>query len=149
MNLQGTTSQARFLCFMYSIQSRHRIHGLAIDNVPALLAETCKTLDGSLFIFMTMCQTEFIIQPSVQAAMQLLSSYHRDGMILNIFAPHWIYKAASYVIEHANEVNTILQCSIFAAQVFERCAAKWPSSRTLQESIQNLSTLNRLGATTR
>ena len=123
---------------MYAMQSKYRTHRLTTDdNISTFLAETYNTLGPSPIIFTTMCLTEFMIHPSVQSAMEVLSAYRQEGMILNIFSSHWVYKAAIYVIQHGDE-GSIMNGSSTASQVLERCAFKWPNARNLLGALQNL-----------
>ncbi|KAF9891708.1 hypothetical protein FE257_003720 [Aspergillus nanangensis] len=134
--LQETTPQARYLCSLYARQSKCRTDSCSP------VADTCEIPEPAPIIFTTMCQTRFMAQASVASAMQVLATYNDDRMVLNVFSSHWVYEAASYVIQHANEV-TMIEASIIASQVLERCASKWPSAGALQKRLQTLAMRNR------
>jgi hypothetical protein len=84
----------------------------------------------------TVRQIHLLIQPSIESAQNLLAAYD-DQMVYNIFTSHWIYRAASYLINHADKDAATDGC-IAAARILERCAMKWPNSRALQGALQDL-----------
>ncbi len=81
------------------------------------------------------CETQFLLRPNSQSALQLLESYVRNDMVLNIFVSHWTYKAATFLLSNAQ--GQIAQQGYHLGWcIIDRCALKWHHTRALQRALE-------------
>ncbi|OJJ01272.1 hypothetical protein ASPVEDRAFT_82796 [Aspergillus versicolor CBS 583.65] len=130
--ISSTTENAQSLCAVYALQAVHR--GDTPTTLDSIILD--KLDSNSPMLVATVRQIHLLIQPSIESAQNLLAAYD-DQMVYNIFTSHWIYRAASYLIDHADKDAATDGC-IAAARILERCAMKWPNSRALQGALQDL-----------
>ncbi|EXJ90967.1 hypothetical protein A1O1_04074 [Capronia coronata CBS 617.96] len=125
--------QSQLLYYLYRMQSRFR-GGTSFDGLDLQEVEQKITTDVSPMLIAALNETRFLLEPSVDSAMQLLSTHASDDIVLNVFTSHWAYKAATFFLE--GDLNeTSLQGRVLAQKVLERCALKWPNAQTLLESL--------------
>lgn len=88
-------------------------------------------LRWSSIVLASLCETRFLIDPSISSALELLEVYARKDTIFTAFTPHWTYRAG--VMAASQPRQTIL-----ALTILERCKTKWPNSEALQEALNGL-----------
>ncbi|KAL4911376.1 hypothetical protein BDW74DRAFT_164888 [Aspergillus multicolor] len=134
----STTEKAQFLCTVYTWHSRYRAGDMLIsDTLSQTLLRQLQELGPSPMLSAMVHQMQFLIHANRDSARRLLSLYDDDRMTYDVYAPHWIYRAASYLISHAEGGSDIGAC-IIAAKSLERCATKWPNSKVLQRGLEDL-----------
>ncbi|EXJ92803.1 hypothetical protein A1O3_01357 [Capronia epimyces CBS 606.96] len=124
---------SQLLCHLYRVQSSFR-RGSSFDELHLDGVEQKIMAHGSPLLVAALNETRFLLEPNVDSAMQLLSTYASDNMILNVFTSHWTYKAATFFLGDDLDKAT-LQGRALAQKVLERCALKWPNARALQDSV--------------
>jgi hypothetical protein len=131
----ATTVESRLLCTIYSWQSRRRAGDLVepISTLPSTLISDFKQ---SPITLTTMRQIQLLARPSIESATDLLAAYSDDQTVYTIFALHWIYQAASYLIAHIDG-ETLTEDLIIAARTLDRCASKWPNAKLLQAALED------------
>ena len=93
-------------------------------------------LEWSPLVRTSLCETQFLLRPTQESAMQLLESYMRDDMILTIFVSRWTYNAVTFLL--SNSGDTICQQGYqLGIRVLDRCALKWPNTRVLRRTLQD------------
>jgi len=121
---------------LYRIQSRFR-NGLPFDELDAALVPAAHTTEPTPLVTAAEKETAFLIRPNAEAALQLLATYDQEDMIFNVFTPHWAYKAGVILLAESTD-DSRLKGYMLASTVLERCALKWPNSRSLQETLRAL-----------
>ncbi|KAL4963620.1 uncharacterized protein BDV14DRAFT_209729 [Aspergillus stella-maris] len=134
--LASTTKHAQILCSMYSLYTHWRERDSYSPRDTARLFNCHRDFESSSLLLITARQVQFLIEPSIESAKQILTTYNDQNSIYNSFSSHWIYRAASHVISHSDSEDAV-QINILAAGMLERCASKWPNSRLLQEALNS------------
>ncbi|KAK5213265.1 hypothetical protein LTR41_000844 [Exophiala xenobiotica] len=116
--------------------SRFR-NGLPFDELDAALVLAAHTAESTPLVTAAEKETAFLIRPNAEAALQLLATYDQEDMIFNVFTPHWAYKAGVFLLAESTD-DSRLKGYMLASTVLERCALKWPNSRSLQETLRAL-----------
>ncbi|KAL4875190.1 hypothetical protein BJY04DRAFT_232840, partial [Aspergillus karnatakaensis] len=133
----STTDKAQFLCAVYTWQARWRAGDISASTLTSSILSQLEEHKSSPMLIAVVRQTHLLTQPGIDSARQLLSAYNDDQMVYNVFSSHWVYRAASYLVEHADG-DTITDSCILATKVLERCAMKWSRSRALQGALEDL-----------
>ncbi|KAL3456115.1 hypothetical protein BJX64DRAFT_294419 [Aspergillus heterothallicus] len=135
MAMGATTVESRLLCAVYSWQSRRRA-GDSVEPISTLASTLISDFKQSPTTLTTMRQIQLLAQPSIESATDLLAAYSDDQMVYTIFASHWIYQAASYLIAHVDG-ETLIDDWTIAARTLDRCASKWPNAKLLQAALED------------
>ena len=128
--------EAQYLCSLYQTQVRFR-SGVNVDSPDTEIIAPPADPMWSPIVLATWSETRLLCAPSVASAVDLLTAYDRQDMVLNVFTSHWTYKAGMSLLTQENCSDTNLAGHVLAIKVLERCASKWPNARALQNTLQD------------
>ncbi|KIW10750.1 hypothetical protein PV08_10049 [Exophiala spinifera] len=138
----SVTDPLDFLCTLYRIQARTRA-GLLDDN----LRNTLLLLDDDALerlhpnLLSTLRETQFMLHPTALAATELTTVYLNDRYIPTVLTPHWVFKAASVIVEAVPATQDASQSRLLqnyghATALLGKWSARWDAARVLLQCLQ-------------
>jgi hypothetical protein len=110
---------------------------VVLDEWDMMFLDQPHAMELSPLLAAAWSETWLITNPSAESALQLLTCYDRDDMVLTVFTSHWVYKAAT-VLFSGGLTQTVLDGHVLAVTILGRCALKWPNARAIQEMLNLL-----------
>lgn len=131
-----------FLCTLYQIQARARAGppDATIQSTLSLLADdTLDCLHPN--ILSTFRETQFMLQPTVSTATRLITAYLDDRYIPTVLTAHWVFKAASIIVEAIPVAQEALRPGLLqdyghATALLGEWSVRWEAAKVLLECLQ-------------
>ena len=76
-------------------------------------------------------ETQLVVKPSQETALQLLRAFAERDMVLDAFVPYWVYRAGVALMCESSKVLRH-EMLLLATRILDRCSQKWPYADTLR-----------------